>query len=42
MGKNKKAMRARKEEMQAKKVMRTIFIVCILLAIVFIIAFSSM
>ena len=42
MGKNKKALREHREEMQGKKVMRTIFIACIVLAIVFIIAFSSM
>ena len=42
MGKNKKAIRQQKEEMQAKRVMKIIFIACAVLAILFIIGFSSM
>lgn len=42
MGKNRKAIREQREEMQGKRVMKNIFIGCIILAILFIIGFSSM
>lgn len=42
MGKNNKESKARKEELQAKRVLRNIFIACVILCILFIIAFSSM
>lgn len=42
MTKKKKESREQREEIQAKRVMRNIFIACIIIALLFIIGFSSM